>query len=161
MLKNVATNDFCVDLFIQNIQKRFNCSDQEMAEIIEESQITLPITIFSDKLGMLESACFYLKDKQKLSFTEIAKLLKRDYKTIWTSYSKSKKKQTGEPVSQSDIVLPVIIFCEKLGVLESACVYLKDELGLSFANISKLLKRDYKTIWASYDKGKKKLKKNG
>ena len=42
--------------------------------------------------GMQDSKGVYMKDKLKLSFTEIARLLKRDYKTIWTSYNQAKKK---------------------------------------------------------------------
>ena len=54
--------------------------------------VTFPISIFNKKLGMLESICLYLKDEMKLSFKVIADLLKRDYKTVYTSYQKAKEK---------------------------------------------------------------------
>ena len=41
---------------------------------------------------MLESTVVFLKDKCKLSYHEIAVLLNRDDRTIWTSYNKAKKK---------------------------------------------------------------------
>ena len=42
---------------------------------------------------MLESITMYLKDEVGMSFKEIAKMLDRNYKTIWTSYQKAKKKK--------------------------------------------------------------------
>ncbi len=54
--------------------------------------VTFPISIFNKKIGMLESICLYLKDEMKLSFKEIANLLKRNYKTIHSSYQKAKVK---------------------------------------------------------------------
>jgi len=62
----------------------------------KKEQIKLPISIFNKKLGMLEAASLYLKDTLNLSFNEIAELLQRDYKTIWTSYNKAKKKLKNE-----------------------------------------------------------------
>jgi len=83
-----------IDVLLSNIQKKFNLSAQELIELFkeEEKSISLPISIFNKNMGMLEAASFYLKDEIKLSFNDIAKLLGRDYKTIWTSYNKAKKK---------------------------------------------------------------------
>ncbi len=58
----------------------------------EEKKGVLPISIFNRKMGMLEAATLYMKDKLNLSFNEIARLLKRNYQTIWTSYDKAKRK---------------------------------------------------------------------
>tara|TARA_Y100000310_G_C20469450_1_gene709238 strand:- start:316 stop:609 length:294 start_codon:yes stop_codon:yes gene_type:complete len=79
--------------FVSNVKKKFDLSDEDILDLFQEKKkIVLPITIFNDKLGMLESASLYMKDKLNLSFKEIAELLERDYKTIWTSYSKAKQK---------------------------------------------------------------------
>lgn len=87
-----------IDVFLSNIKKRFNLSSEEIIDLFKEEkeELTVPISIFNEKLGMLESISLYLKDELKLSFKQIAKLLKRDYKTIWTSYSKAKKKVGNE-----------------------------------------------------------------
>ncbi|MCB9358355.1 sigma-70 region 4 domain-containing protein [Candidatus Woesearchaeota archaeon] len=45
----------------------------------------------------------------------------------------------------------------KLGMLEAAVIYLKDEKKLSYHEIAEILNRNDRTIWASYNKGKKKL----
>ncbi|MFH1972045.1 MAG: hypothetical protein ABIJ18_01050 [archaeon] len=82
-----------VDILISNLKKKYGLSSKEVLNLAKnEEEIVLPVSIFNDKLGMLESACLYLKDEKKLSFKEIAKILKRDYKTVWTSYNKAKKK---------------------------------------------------------------------
>ena len=60
---------------------------------VKKDEISIPISAFKNrKLGMLESCVVYLKDKCKLSYHEIAVLLNRDDRTIWTSYNKAKKK---------------------------------------------------------------------
>ena len=86
-----------VDILLSNIKKRFNLSGEEIIELFKEEkkeeEIIIPVNIFNEKLGMLESISLYLKDELGLSFSQIAKLLKRDYKTIWTSYSKAIKKR--------------------------------------------------------------------
>lgn len=84
--------DIKIDVLLSNIKKRFNLSAEEIIELFKEDEIKIPISIFDDKLGMLESISLYLKDELNLSFNQIARLLKRNYKTIWTSYDKAKKK---------------------------------------------------------------------
>lgn len=83
-----------IDRIIDSVRKKNLLIENELKKLSEKKkeEIVLPASIFNDKLGMLEAASLYLKDELSLSFNEIAKLLKRDYKTIWTSYSKAKKK---------------------------------------------------------------------
>ncbi len=58
----------------------------------KETKMFLPISIFKDKkLTTLESIILYLKEK-RLKFSEIAKLLERDQRNIWTIYSRAIKK---------------------------------------------------------------------
>ena len=93
MVKN-RNLDSNIDKVLSNVKKKYILTEEEVKEIIEkrEGEIVLPISIFNKKLGMLEASSLYLKDKLNLSFKEIAQLLKRNYKTIWTSYNKAKKK---------------------------------------------------------------------
>jgi len=81
-----------IDSVLANIKKKHALIEKEIEALSKEKEIVLPISIFNEKLGMLEAASLYLKDERNLSFKEIAKLLKRNYKTIWTSYNKAKKK---------------------------------------------------------------------
>ena len=90
--------DSDVDRVLSSIKKKNLFIENEIKKLLirGKEEVTLPISIFNEKLGMLEAASLYLKDKLGLSFNDIAKLLKRDYKTIWTSYNKAKKKLKNE-----------------------------------------------------------------
>ena len=59
---------------------------------IQPSRYFIPISIFQNKLGALENVVLYLKDELNLSYHNIAVLLQRDDRTIWTIYNKAKKK---------------------------------------------------------------------
>ncbi len=62
--------------------------------VVSESKYYIPIEIFKDRsLGVLENICLHLKDEYKLSFHEIAVLLRRNDRTVWTSYSKARGKK--------------------------------------------------------------------
>lgn len=53
----------------------------------------IPISIFSDsKYTIFESLVKFLKEEEDLPNNEIAKLLNRNNKTIWTIYNNTKKK---------------------------------------------------------------------
>jgi len=59
----------------------------------ESKIVDIPSSILRDRsLAPLESITEYLKDQQGMSFHEIAVLLNRDDRTIWTCYSRAKKK---------------------------------------------------------------------
>ncbi len=61
------------------------------------SYLMVPIKIFGNrKIGVLESLVEYLKDKEDMRFSEIAKTLDRHYNTIRTSYVKAKEKKGGD-----------------------------------------------------------------
>lgn len=60
--------------------------------IIKETEIEIPVSVFNNKLSALECIVQYLHDNLKLKFSQIAILLHRDQRTIWTSYSRAKEK---------------------------------------------------------------------
>ncbi len=60
---------------------------------VKQKQFLIPISIFSvSKLSILESLVSYLKEVQNLKFYQIAGLLDRDQRTIWTVYSRARRK---------------------------------------------------------------------
>ena len=83
---------------LNSIRRNNALIEKELKKLLvrKEEEISIPISIFNEKLGMLEASSLYLKDELDLSFNDIARLLKRDYKTIWTSYKKAKKKVKDE-----------------------------------------------------------------
>jgi hypothetical protein len=61
--------------------------------VVREPNKWIPTSIFTNKdLGLLEVITTYLKDELNLCYHEIATLLNRDNRTIWTSYNKAKDK---------------------------------------------------------------------
>lgn len=56
--------------------------------------LSIPTSIFKDReLSVLEAIAEYLKDKKGMRYSEIAQLLNRDDRTIWTSYQRAKEKR--------------------------------------------------------------------
>jgi len=54
----------------------------------------IPSLVLRDrKISVLESIVEYLKDEKKLTYHEIAVMLNRDDRTIWTCYNRAKTKR--------------------------------------------------------------------
>ena len=59
-----------------------------------EANINIPCAILNDRnVAVLEAITEFLKDKKNLTYHEIAVLLNRDDRTIWTCYYRAKKKR--------------------------------------------------------------------
>jgi DNA-directed RNA polymerase specialized sigma24 family protein len=57
-----------------------------------DTRYSVPVSIFKDaKLSALESLVFYLKNTYSLSYHEIAVLIQRDDRTVWTVYQRALK----------------------------------------------------------------------
>ena len=70
--------------------KNKNNSDEQRTEQI----LDIPLRILQDRnVAVLEAIVEYLKQEKGLKYSEIAKLLNRDQRTIWTVYSRVKKKR--------------------------------------------------------------------
>lgn len=62
-----------------------------------ENQPSIPISILSDRsVATLEAVVEYMHDVLHLSYHEIAVLLKRNDRTIWTCYHRAKQKRNNE-----------------------------------------------------------------
>jgi len=97
-----------------------------------------------------------------MTYHEIALLVGRNDKTIWTCYSRARKKRSEKEkiaLSFEDVIeIPIDIFKNRtLAPLESITSYLKDNKGLSFHEIAVLLNRDDRTIWTCHNRAKKKF----
>ena len=127
-----------------------------LTEQLKENVI--PLFIFkNDSLSALEAIVKYLKEEHNLSYVEISRLLNRSNKTIWITYQRAKKKMPKKLVGKSQILIPVEIFQNrKFSVLESLASYLKQEQGISYKEIAKLINRNYRTILTVYRRFRKK-----
>ena len=100
-----------------------------------------------------------------MSYHQIAEILNRDDRTIWTVYyrAKQKRKAVGTAIISKTpkLSLPSTIFRDRsLAVLESAVEFLKDEKEMSYHEIAVALNRDDRTIWTVYNRAKKKRRKD-
>ena len=131
-------------------------------------EVLLPSSIFVPKLGCLEAVVKYLKENLSLEFKDIAAKLQKSEANVRISYTNAKKKfskkfqtirVTDKPkqVSEKILFVPLNIFVSKLSMLEALVKFLKDDQGLKFSEIAKLLNRDQRTIWTVYNRSRGKL----
>jgi len=142
---------------LSSLEKKYKVSSKDILSAIEK-EITIPVSIFTKKLTVLESVVEYLKEEKGYSYHQIALLLIRNEKNIWHTYHNAKKKfKESFKIISSKYSIPVSIFQDtRLSVLEAIVVYLKDEVSLSNHQIAVLLKRDDRTIWTVYHNTKHK-----
>ena len=57
-----------------------------------------------------------------------------------------------------EVQVPVNIFNQQISPAEALCKYLKENIGLNFRNIAKLINRDERTVWINYRNSVKKKK---
>lgn len=159
-----ASKEELLEAFLNHLRKEHTFTDSEVNALLTEAQqheqTLLPINIFqTDALSSLEAIVKYLKEQKHLTFHQIAVVLKRDDRTIWTTYSKSRKKMLAHfHLLPSKYVMPAALFAErKLSVLETLAHYLRVTLKLSLHDIATLLNRDDRTIWTVCNRARKKL----
>lgn len=121
-------------------------------------KIHLPISIFSTKLGCLETICKYLKENLNISFNEMAELLDRQPITLRTSFNNARKKHPDLFTNFNfNFNIPIFLLKNrKYTTFEIIIIYLKETSQISFKQIAALLSRNYKTIWTTYNRAKKK-----
>jgi hypothetical protein len=72
-------------------------NSEQKAVLENPSGIRIPLRVFRDRdVAVLESITEYLKDEIGMTYHEIAVLLNRDDRTIWTCYNRVKKKRKDE-----------------------------------------------------------------
>lgn len=135
---------------ISYLQDEFSISRDELITILQDESVSfVPIEVFSSRvLSGLQALVHYLKEEKKFSFSKIGKLLNRDERTIWTTYSQAKKRCKKPIVYDEKPIefIPIAIFRNrKLSVLENIIINLKEK-EYTNKEISKLLQRGPTTI---------------
>ena len=109
----------------------------------------IPLKLFSSpKLGVLEVIVKYLKENTPLTYSDIVKLLNRDQRTIWTTYSKAIKKHK-EPfrISSDDEFISISAFSDMNYSPLQVLINELERKGNSLKQIARLTNRSYKNIW--------------
>ena len=166
--ENLKRNLYALNVFIENVSDKYVISFQEVLELLSKKEgggvILVPSYILRDRnFGILEAVTKYLKEELNFTYHKTAVLMNRDDRVVWVTYNKAiKKKKEKFVVAEPNYWLPVSVFSDvDLGPLEAISKYLVDEAKLDINEAAKLLNRDNRSIWACYNRSKKKLNKNG
>lgn len=144
-----------ISYFIDELKRVHNVSEQE---ILGKKEIHIPVGIFAnDILSSLEAIVKYLKEGLNLRFSKIARLLNRSNKTIWATYHNSVKKMPSSFGAISrEIMIPASALSDRsFSTLESIVRFIKD-IDYSNHEVAQMLHLNDRTIWAVWDKVKKK-----
>ena len=147
-------------LITEVLRETYGVNQAELIGLADSSTV-VPLTVFCEKLSPLESVVKFLHENRNKSFSEISKLINRSYRTVWGAYEASlkKNKKRFEP-EQTKYVFPTeILASRRLSVLETICLYIKDNYGLSYKRIASLIKRDERTVWTAVNRARTKLRK--
>jgi hypothetical protein len=83
-------------LVLSSLKEKHDLNTREVMELIapqDKENASIPVHILQNrKLGVLESVVVYLKEEIGLKYSEIARMLNRDDRTIWNVYNYAKKK---------------------------------------------------------------------
>lgn len=160
LLSQEAEGISVVSEWDEYFKKRYNLSIGKILEAASKWQnyISIPVTAFNRPSGGLESAVRFLREVHKLKFSEIAKLLNRDPRTVWTAYRKSKAKEPFYvPPRRTKYQIPVrTLSSRKHTVMESVCYVLKEHYHMRNHDIAKAIGRTDPYVWITlrryYDK---------
>jgi|GEM_PF-4104967 len=146
-----------LELLINTLGKRYNIAKENLKKLKETTLESVSISVFSSKLGGLESLVKYMRENLEMGFAEISEKLNRDYRTIWTAYNQSKKKKIEITLNEKDdLIIPTNIFKNrKLTIFEAIVVYLKEK-EMRYSRIAELLNRNQRNVWTMYSRATKK-----
>jgi DNA-binding CsgD family transcriptional regulator len=161
---NSYTDNQISQKILEHIQKKFKISDEQLKKVLSEiitklpKRETCPLSIFNERITVLESVVKYLREEKNLSLHKIAEILGRDEKNIWHAYHSANKKMSAKlKVDSSSISIPLSIFSDgKLAPLEAIVVHLKEQQQMSLHEIAVILARDDRTIWTAYTRARRK-----
>ncbi|MCF7860971.1 hypothetical protein K9M79_01905 [Candidatus Woesearchaeota archaeon] len=165
-ISNLDRDLDAINVFASNIMDKYGMTYDDllvqMATLKSHAKVSVvPSCIFrNNSLGFMEAVTKYLKENLSMKYVKIAKLLNRNERSVWITYNKARKKQPRPfTLDKPNIWIPISVFKDAgLGPLESLSIYLKDKLDMEFIDIAKLINRNNKSIWACYNKGKKRAK---
>ena len=157
---SLSSNDRKELLEFLKLKNKFQDLDEEIKNIgirnltrILQEEIQIPISIFNERLSVLETICKYLKENLNFSNKKISLFLNKSSKSVWQAISNARKKYPDALVAiPTQQTIPILIFRERKSVLESITIFLKEDLNLTYHEIALLLKRDDRTIWTVYNR---------
>ncbi|MBR9692843.1 hypothetical protein GOV07_02815 [Candidatus Woesearchaeota archaeon] len=135
------------------LKKRYDATDADLMEALGHPPLgeTIPLSVFSQGLGILEALVLHLLEQGKHP-SEIAAFLNRSYSTITNTARKARQKPQKQPSENVPrLSIPVGIFRGRLTApLQSLVAHLRDHERMRFVDIARALDRDPRNINATY-----------
>jgi DNA-binding CsgD family transcriptional regulator len=145
----------------ESLREKYNLGVEELLEIAKKKEdgeeVKIPIILFKQNISPAEILCKYLKENLGLRFSEIARLLNRDDRTVWINYRNAVKKKSEKIEVEKKVLISIKIFSDRrLSVLEAVVNYLKNK-GFRNNEIAEILNKDQRNIYTLYSRARKKL----
>jgi DNA-directed RNA polymerase specialized sigma24 family protein len=142
-------------------REKYGVGFEELVGLVKnkeiKKEIVIPVSIFSQGLSPSEAVSKYMHEQKGMKFSEIAKVIGRDQRSVWGSYRNACKKKKGKLKISGKEFLPVDIFRDReLSILEAIVIYMS-ERGMSVVEISKLLGKASSSMWTVYRRGLRKI----
>jgi hypothetical protein len=160
------------------LKTQYGLSSSQVMELMQRDEsAVIPLSIYRQRdIGIMELTVQYMKDRLGYSYTEIARLLNRDARTVWVMYSNAARKsaELAKSASKETVLaaaaaeadrqrqvyrpspeysIPISVFSDRnLGALQAIVLYLKDTHKLKFAEIGRLMNRDARIICTVFHK---------
>jgi len=162
------TKENLLEVFKEILKDNYDLDIEELLDKeirkFDVQEVKVPLMIFKSNLSPAEVLCKYLKENKKLRFSEIAKLINRNERTVWINYNNSVKKRKSKLRLEKEIVkdesrvdISVNIFTDRrLSILESVVYYLREK-GFRNSEMAQMLDKDQRNISTLYNRVKKKL----
>jgi len=79
----------------QALKRAYNNAVDKQPSVFKptEHRRMIPLSELKANLSILEAVVTYLADTQRLRYADIARLLQRDPRTVWTAHSRAQEKQ--------------------------------------------------------------------
>jgi hypothetical protein len=162
MSKHHASKEMAVKEIMRLLKKnKLRFSDVSAPlEAASIAEIIVPLTIYSEELTPLESTVKYLRENREMKFSEMGPMLGRDQKAVAITYRAAARKiKTVFRESETGVFVPASIFNSRsLSAFEALVVHLRKTH--SIMEISKVLGKDYRTVWTIYSRATAKRVKN-
>jgi hypothetical protein len=153
----LGLNKVLKDKYNIGLEELLESSNQEE---VEETEIVIPIMIFNRGLSPAEALAKYLKENMNMRFSEIARLINRDERTIWINYRDANRKKKEKIKIEKEILVSIEIFADRrLSILESVVYHFKEN-GYRNVEIAEMLGKDQRNISTLYSRIKKKMDVN-
>lgn len=148
-MQNVESLVSQIDIAMNLLENVYGVKSSQVNEILlrRKQMKGVPLSIFNEKLGALESIVKYMKENLMLNYSTISKLLKRNQGPIGVTYRRSKQKVSVCLDDTSDEFIPFEVFTNsKYSVLENIVMHLVLR-GYSVNEVAIILCRNKQTIW--------------